>query len=161
MSDDNAGPLGEITIEGELTDYGVEMARQLLAKAQRPAKTIVLKTPEGEYTLANGQAVAALEAELARVRAERDEARMVADKKHNMIMALIGLKDELRAENGRLRAQLALYQDDERGFKRLEGGGQQATFSDGPASEDYPGELCSDAPYKQQLRDGRGGWGPW
>jgi hypothetical protein len=68
----------------------------------------------------------------------------------------------LEVELARLRAQLALYQDDERGFKRLEGGGhEQATFSDGPASEDYPGELCSDAPYKCELRDGRGGWGPW
>jgi hypothetical protein len=38
---------------------------------------------------------------------------------------------------------------------------EQATFTDGPASEDYPGELASDAPYKCDLRDGRGGWGPW
>jgi hypothetical protein len=123
MSDHNAGPLGEITIEGELTDYGVEMTRQLLAEAQRPAKTIVLKTPEGEYTLANGQAVAALEAELARVRSERDA----------------------------LQRQI-----EGRAWDHFDPG-----FVDVPASEDYPGELASDAPYKTQMRDGRGGWGPW
>lgn len=87
-----------------------------------------------------------LSASLWRIRAKAEAARLLASTNHVR----------------RLRAQLALYQDDERGFKRLEGGGhEQATFTDGPASEDYPGELCSDAPYKQQLRDGRGGWGPW
>jgi hypothetical protein len=33
-------------------------------------------------------------------------------------------------------------------------------FVDVPASEDYPGELASDGPYKLQFRDGRGGWIP-
>jgi hypothetical protein len=145
--------------------------------------------------------IAALEAELARVRAERDDARMVADKKHNMIMALIGLKDELRAENDRLRHDTQAYRgalgypvpgeyngllsngelpqcglcagrENELRHLRSERDALQRQiegrawdhfepgFVDVPASEDYPGELSSDGPYKQELRDGRGGWGP-
>lgn len=38
---------------------------------------------------------------------------------------------------------------------------EQATFTDGPASEDYPGELSSDGPYKCDFRDRGSGWGPW
>jgi hypothetical protein len=125
-------------------------------EGDEPAEATIRRIRGGDT-----ERIAALEAEIARLRAERDDARRLVDQKRNLIIALIELKNELRAENDRLRAQLALYQDDERGFKRLEGGGQQATFTDGPASEDYPGELSSDAPYKCELRDGRGGWGPW
>jgi hypothetical protein len=38
-------------------------------------------------------------------------------------------------------------------------GATQEQADDEPDS--YPGELWSDGPYKLDMRDGRGGWGPW
>lgn len=87
-------------------------------EGDEPAEATIRRIRGGDT-----ERIAALEAELARVRSERD-----------------ALQREIEG----------------RAWDHFEPG-----FVDVPASEDYPGELSSDGPYKQQLRDGRGGWGPW
>jgi hypothetical protein len=147
MSNDNAA-----TPQDEQLDAEYLAARQMVSDLCNQRRDWVMSIParpDYDPDLVIARALDDLHAELARVTAERDEARMVADKKHNMIRALIGLKAELRAENDALRARLALFDNDQIGFARHE----PAPFSDGPPSEDYPGELRSDGPVKHELRD--------
>lgn len=142
-----------ISLTAELLEMYEAEARKVLGEGRDlnvGLWRIIAKARAGQVLVLSAE-VRRLRAENDQLSAERDEARMVADKKHNMIRALIGLKDELYAEIAALRARLALFEHDAAGFARLEGT-MQATGDGWPLDH---GAIYrpDDSPRKTELRD--------